>query len=379
MKSSLLASVRNCLVLIPVLSLVGCGPDDGVAEREEGIAAFEVNDFGRAEKKFTESLALDSDNPDTLIYLARIKIEQGELAAARDFIRRAQVRAMEDIDVRLLSAQLAWHAKDYAESIRLYSAISTDMKLGPELRSRGWTGVAIVEMTCDNKHLARAAFLHALRLDPRNPSARYHLGLLYRDNFGYYEAALDQFDCFVRLETVADPRVQRTQRTIIPELKDKIASIAAERPGVGKRDAAACSSALAKAEAAMKKKQVKAASQAYQEALKADPLSYPAALGLAKSLAAVDAKKSYENYRLACTLSPSAIATHLTTAALAAKMGRHAEAMEIYSRALAVSPASLTALDGLITELRKLGNKGQVVKAYQGYRDFVAPPRQVKK
>ena len=64
----------------------------------------------------------------------------------------------------------------------------------------------------------------------RAAAAWYHLGLVYRDAFGYYEAALEQFEIFVRLEASASPRVQKVLRTIIPALKEQISREAANRP-----------------------------------------------------------------------------------------------------------------------------------------------------
>jgi tetratricopeptide (TPR) repeat protein len=241
----------------------------------------------------------------------------------------------------------------------------------------GLAGKGIVEMTLDNYHLARVAFLRAIRLNRRNASAWYHLGLLYRDGFGYWQAALEQFEIFVRLNQLADARVQRVQRTVIPELKEAIARAAVERPGASKRDSAASAAAITKAETAWRKGSWKIAKARYQDALNADPLSYPAALGLARACLKVDASKNgqnqaLENYKLACSLRPGAVSTFIEAAALATRLGHYAQATEIYSRALAANPSSRDAIDGLIRSLRKVGNKAKVAQAYQLYRDSFA-------
>ena len=138
--------------------------------------------------------------------------------------------------------------------------------------------------------------------------------------------------------------------------------------------------ALAKAEAARKKGRGKDALKLYQEALAADPLSYPAALGLAKAWETTDSsqngqQKAFEAYKTACTLRPSAVTTFVTAGALAMKLGFVSQAVEIYSRAVAASPTSFDALDGLIRALRKVGNKGKVAQAYQSYRDSIPANR----
>lgn len=363
------------IAIVVLALLAGCGQRDGVKELDLGREAYDLHDLTKAEKYLTKCLDYAPENVDAIVYLARIKLEVGEISAARDYVARAQGLAPDAVDVRTLAAQLAWHAKDYTAAARGFASLADDAKLDAQTRSLGWTGLGIVEMTCNNKHLARIDFLRATRIDRRNASAWYHLGLLYRDAFGYLEAARDQLEFFVRLEKVADLRVQKAQRTLIPAIKETIARELANRPGVGNRDSSACSASLAKAEEAWKKGLFLTARQAYIKALAADPLSYPAALGLAKAWPKTDSskaglQKSFDNYRLACTLNPGAISTFITTGELAEKLGRYAEAQEIYSRAVAASPTSASALDGLIRALGKVGKNQRIARAYQDYRDF---------
>ena len=375
------SSALKCASAFLLAALLGCGgKDDGIRALDLGKAAYEVRDLKKAEKLFARSIECRPEDVDRLILMARVKLDLGELAAAKEWVEKAAALAGGDADVVLLGAQIAWHAKDYAKAADGFRSVAEDEKLDAETRSQGLTGMGIVEMTCDNRHLARIAFLRAIRLDRRNAAAWYHLGLLYRDAFGYTEAALEQFEIFVRLEASASPRVQKVQRSVIPALKESVARSAADRPGVSKRDSAACSAALAKAEAAWKKGSFKLARQGYQEALAADPMSYPAALGLARAWQRTDATKAgltkaLENYKLACTLRPSAVSTFLATGALASRLGFHAQAVEVYSRAVAASPASVEALDGLIRALGSTGGQAAVARAYKRYRDALAVKR----
>ena len=127
----------------------------------------------------------------------------------------------------------------------------------------------------------------------------------------------------------------------------------------------------------MKKGLFKAARQSYQTALDADPLSYPAALGLARAWEKADSSKAFDYYRTACTLNPSAVKTFITTGALAVKLGYQSQAVEIYSRAVAASPMSYDAIDGLIRALRKVGGDKNraAAQAYQLYRESITKPR----
>ena len=355
--------------------VVGCGPKDGVKELEQGKASYAARDLTKAAKLFEESLQAAPEDVDRLLFLARVKLDLGDLSAAKDLVARAALNSDGDADVGMFEAQVAWHAKDYTSAANGFSALANDAKLTPSVRAQAWAGLGVVEMTCNNHHLARIAFLRAIRLDRRNAAAWYHLGLIYQE-FGYLEAALEQFEIFVRLEEMASPRVQKVQRNVIPELKAQIARVATGRPGASKRNSAACATALAKAEAEWKKGSYRTARQAYLEALNADVLSAPAALGLARAWEKTDTSKegrlkAFENYRLACELSPSSVKTFLTTGALAMQLGYSAQAVEIYSRAVAASPTSFDAIDGLIRALRKVGNKVKIAQAYQLYRDSI--------
>jgi len=365
---------KAAAIAVCALVAVGCGPRDGLKELEQGKAAFEERNFKKAGKLFEQCLKLAPANVDALVYFARAKMELGELAPADEALSRAWGLAEKDLDVRLLSAQLAWHLEDYKRARTIYKGIADEAALPPAVRARGWTGLGIVEMTENNQQLARVNFLRAIRLDRRNASAWYHLALLYRDGLGYIEAALEQFEIFVRLEAVASPRVQKVQRSVIPALKEQRAAAIAELPGASRRDSAASATAISKAQSAWSKGQYKSALRCYQDAFVADPLSVPATLGLAKCFLKTDSSKvgqlrAFENYKLACTLSPGTLSTFLTAGAMATKLGYHSQAVEIYSRAVAAAPTSLDALDGFIAALRRVGGKTSIAQAYQLYRE----------
>jgi Tfp pilus assembly protein PilF len=347
-----------------------------VKEYEAGRAAYEARSCEKAERLFAKSLQYAPENVDALVMLASVQRDLGKMSEAAETIAKAEALSPGSVDVALLDAEIAFHLADYARSAKLFRDVAEDAEATPEARSLGWTGLGIVEMTSEHRDLARIAFLRAIRLDRRNPSARYHLGLLYRgDSFGYLDAALEQFDVFVRLGEKADPRAQHAQRVIIPGIKEDIARRAASRRGAEKRDSAASAAALARAAAAMKKGNYKTARSEYEAAYRADVLSYPAALGLAKAWEKTDTtntgrQRTLDWYKEACSLKPGAISTFLAAGELAAKMGQHATAAELYSRAVAANPSDISAIDGLIRALRRTGS-GKVADAYQSYRELV--------
>lgn len=361
------------------IALAGCNPKDGVGEYADGMAAYEAHSLEKAGKLFAKSLEFAPDNVDALVMLARVRCERGEIPEAGEAIAKAVALDPDSPDVALLDAEIALYAGDYGRATERFSAVANDEKLDAEARALGWTGLGIVEMTRDNRRdFARIAFLRAIRTDRRNASARYHLGLLYRgDSYGYLDAALEQFEIFVRLGETADPRAVHAQRVIIPGIKADIARRAAERAR-GHRDANAAAAALARAEAAWKKGSYKLARDEYSMAAKEDPLSYSAMLGLARAWAKTDSsqagrQRTLDCYMAACALRPSAISTFLVAGDLAAKLGRNASAVELYSRALAANPSDISAIDGLIRALRKTGNRENrnAADAYQSYRDSI--------
>ena len=381
-----LSSVHRSVVLVVLASSVlwGCGPRDGRKELAKGQAAYEAGQFEKAVRLFEKSLACAPDRVDAILYLARTKLALGELETAKDLSARASALS-DDVDVKMFSAQVAWHAKDYAAAAQGFQELANDAHLAPEVRAEAWACLGVVEMSCENSHRARIAFLRALRLNFKDASARYHLGFLYRDAFGYHEAALEQFQIFVRLEADATPRIQKVQRVVIPALQKQIAVEAANRPGVDRRDSAASAAAITRATAAESGKRTEQARKEYEVALKADPLSARAALGLARCWQkTVPSKKkggeanpqlrALEYYQLACSLQPSRLATFLSAGDLAARQGQYARAVEIYSRAVAANPTSFDALDGLIRALRRQG-KPRIAQDYQLYRESIPVKR----
>ena len=357
--------------------LAGCSPKDGVREFADGMTAYEARSLEKAEKLFAKSLVYAPENVDALVMLARVQCDLGEISDAGDTIAKAAALAPDAPDVALLDAEIALYAGDYARATSRFSGVANDEKLEAPARALGWTGLGIVEMTRDNRDLARIAFLTAIRLDRRNAPARYHLGLLYRgDKYSYLDAALEQFEIFVRLGETADPRAVHAQRTIIPGIKTDIARRAAERPGAQRRDANASAAALSRADAAWKKKNYKVAKSEYEAACKADVLSFPAALGLAKVCAATaatpaDRQRALDCYKTACSLRPGSVSTFLAAGELATAVKQYATAVELYSRAVAADPSNISAIDGLIRSLRKTGD-GKTADAYQRYRDTIS-------
>lgn len=367
--------------------LAGCGgPSDGQGEFASAAEAYAARNLEKAAELYSKSLAIAPDNVDALVMLSRVKIDLGEISAAAETLAKAAALAPEDIDIIELNAQCAWHLKDYEKARGEYLRLAKDGRLENTKRAQAYAGLGVIDIALGDpdaigakmwiRDRARTEFLIALALDPKCASARYHLGLIYRDApYGYLDAALEQFQFFVRLSAEADPRMQNVQRVIIPELKDQIATALAERPGAQNRDSNAAAAALKRAEEAWKNGTYKTARLRYEDAWKADPLSYPAALGLSKAWEKIDTsaagkQKSFEYCCEACKLRPSAVKLFISAGDKAMALKRYASAVELYSRAVAASPKDITAIDGLIRALGRTGNRDSAA-IYQQYRDQV--------
>ena len=379
MNISLSSALRFAAAASVAAIITGCEPDDGRAELDAGRAAYEAQEIKKAVKLFEKSLKLAPDRIDALVCLARAQLDLGELEEARKAVAAAEALAGPgDTDVKTLAAQIAWHLKDYAKAAKLFGEVAAAKDASASLQSQAMTGLGIVHLTCDERDLARIYFLRAIRLDRRNAAAWYHLGLLYRDAFGYLDAALEQFNVYVRLDVAASPRVQKVLRTIIPGLSDSIRRAEADRPGASRRNSAACAAALSKAEEAEKKGNWKTAAAKYKEAHELDALSVNAALGLARAIEKTDTSnagrtRAFECYRTVCQLSPGKTAVFLKAGKLAYDLGRYGEAAEIYSRAVAATPSNIDAIDGLIRSLQKTGGSQKIAAAYQKYRESIKP------
>lgn len=374
-----------CGAIAAALLGAGCGGADPAKEAALGDASFAAGDWKKAAARYEKSLEKRPAHADTLVMLAQARFNLGELDAARAAVAAIPADFAADADVRLVGAKIDFFSKNHAAAREKFLAVAEDASLDAITRAEGWAGAGAVDCFLDGmangsdaelRAQARTELLRALRLDRRNAAAHYHLGVLYRDSYGYPEAAKEQFDYFTRLAQIADRRVQDTMHKTIPALKNAIAAKAAARPGAASRNAVACTAALAKADALFRKNDFDGAGDLYAQALAKDPLSYPSAIGLARSRersarTRSAMKKALDAYITVCEIDPGSTQAILAGAALAMRLERWATAAALYSRAIAASPSSTKALDGVATALAKAG-RAKTAAVYRKYREFVA-------
>lgn len=393
MTNSLQSSVRRIrpilLLAAMLVMLCGCGKSDG--EREFALAkqALSVKNLDRAAELFMRAAELNSRNIDALVMLARVRLDLGEVEAAEDAISRASALAPDDLDIAEISAQIDWHSKRYSQARDKYEKLAGNLSADAKVRAQAMAALGLIDIALSDaqpqdewlRDRARTEFLMALALDKKCAPAYYHLGILYRSEpFPYKEAALTQFEFFKSVGPQADPRYDRVLRVVIPELKEEINRARAERPGATNRDSTAAAESIRKAQLAEKKGQTQSARRLYEAAFKSDPLSYEAALGLAKTIKKAEGnseagkKRAFDAYNAACHLRSSAVTTFLDAAQLAMDLKKYQSAVELYSRAMAANSRNTTAIDGMIRALRKC-DRPKTAAIYQKYRDSIAPVR----
>ncbi len=384
----------------------GCGGPNPAKEKALGDTAFNNRDYAKARDHYAKVVKAEPGNVDASVMLARSWLAMAEVEknpearkALADEGKSALAGVPEgnkaDADVVQLQAQLAYHSQDYAAAAKLFRSLADDETLDAVTRSAGWSGLGVVDimlsdaktdqserdMLCDR---ARTDFFHALRLDKRNAAARYHLGRLYRDTYGFGEAAIEMFEAFVSpkmMQQGIDERVQRVQHEFIRQLREEVAKRTAQMPGASNRDKVACAKHTKKADALFVQGKYKEAARVYEAALKSDPLDALAAKRHAQCLVQTartdrektEAARAYVN---ACTVSPKDVQLLKEAAAVAMRMGKAPLAARFYSRALAfasVNTRDYTVLDGLIISLKKAG-RPKSAAVYQSYRAAISGP-----
>ena len=385
-------AIRAVSAFIAVLALVlvgGCGSGDFSSTLESGRAALERNDLDGADRAFAECEQMNPGNVDLLLHLTRLKLRLGEVDTAAKYIARAESVAADDVDVRLLDAEVAWYAREYDRAIRGFSEIAEDPSLSAELRSQALSGMGVVQMGRSEAErpgtldLARLSLMRAIRLNRRNAAAWYHLGCLYQKSpFDYPDAAIDQFRCFVRLDGDTK-RAATVKDSLIPGLEAAIAQRKSALKGSRRQDAAGCAAALNKAEASIKKGELKAALRNYGDALAADPLSGVAALGVARTQLKLDTTKAGRQTALKAYGRAGVLklgewdesSLLMEMGEVAENAGSYATARTCYSHVLALNMNSVKAVDGMIRSLQKANAERSLIQSYRAYRELLSQGR----
>jgi hypothetical protein len=120
------------ILAIAVIALAGCAPKDGLKELDEARSAMELKDYVKAKKYFAKSLEYSPGRVDALVGLVQALLSIGEIDDAAKAIDKAVTLRGEDVDVKLLDAEVAWHQKDYAKAKRIFAVVDLLHKVAPE-------------------------------------------------------------------------------------------------------------------------------------------------------------------------------------------------------------------------------------------------------
>ena len=310
---------------------------------------------------------------DTLVGNGVAAVAQKDADGATSAAARALELRSESAEAHLLAGQAACLREDYGQASEHFNAVIKEKSLPAALRSKAYAGRGVAEFERHDADSARLSFLHALRLDFNNEAAQYYLGRIYRDVFRFYEAAELQFAMFVRMAKKGDPRVDKVNAEVIPELRRIIAGNAAARAGAGGGDAGQAANLIRQAKELEDKNQLSEAAKKYDAARKADPRSDVAALGYARLVRKMGkregARKALQAYCDVIALKPAALENYITAALFAREYDPEfrIQAVEILNRAVAHHPQDKRALDQLIAALRKTGNS-RLANAWDDYR-----------
>ncbi len=337
------------------LLVAGCGDDEASVSDKTG-----------------ESGPAEHSSLDSVIQRGVSAVSNGDVAGASSAADEAVKCDHESAEARLLAGQAAYLEGDYERALAEFRVVAKEKSLPAAVRSKGYAGLGLVEYKQNNKDAARISFLHAHRLDSKNESAYYHLGLIYRDTYHFYEAALEQFRMFARLSKPDDPITDKVARNYVPELRNLIQNIAAQRPGVSTRDPNAAAKLIEGARALAAKNYITKAKGDYAAALKADPLSYTAAIEYANLLnRKINSDNDVDNalaaFRAAIDQRPEVQKNYLAAAQLAYSKKRWATAVQILDRAVAHDPKNSNAIGLLYSSLNKAGNE-KLAKLWREYK-----------
>lgn len=374
-----------CLAALAAMA-AGCGKapdgdvaadDSGGANFARGEAALANNDLATASVEFAAAAQKCETNFEARINLAIIGLRLGNVDGAAKAAAEARTLRPDSAEALLVDGQSAYLKQDYPRAIADFNVVAKTSALPAEMRSDALSSRAVVEIAMEDYDAARITLFTALRLNPKNPAAHYHLGYVYRDKYHFDAAALDRFTAAAGQMDAGDERTQKLRREVIPALLGKLQRETASRPGAKDRKPADAAKLVAEGNDLRAKKRITNAVKKYEAAMKADPFSSEAALKYADLLSqnlpkgATERKKAAEKilgaYRVAIDERPGNQTAYLKAAQLAYNCEMWSTAAMFMDRALAYSHENVKALDLLISSLRKAGKKKQA-EMWNAYR-----------
>jgi len=331
--------VRTTYWVLCVISLVicGCGSHSGPGAAKRGNEAFKEGRFDKAVEELTYATSRIANSPELYYNLGVSHMELGNCLQAQDAFLAALNLNPDYSDALACLGQIYFQQDNLpkaAESLEKALSLSTTA----DARSRILNAMGLVEARRKHVNLARLHFLRALKENRKSEFAYYNLATLYRDDYRFYEEALDNFEIFVRIADQKSNYYLKAKDNI-KRLRSNIERTRAIAPDDVKRDAPKASKLLQEGVTAYSAKQHSKAIKAYKEALEADPLTFSAAYGLGMVYQQQGNKNEARNaFKRASLINPDNQDCYYRAASLSIQLNQLAEATKVLDKAIARSP-----------------------------------------
>ena len=315
----------------------GCGSKSGLSDLQQGMAAFNGNNFAAAIPCFNRAAKRIPDSADLYYTLGLSYLYLGELDPAMSAFNAALELKPGHGEAMTCLGQIAYLQNDLPKATAYYEQALT-VAANDASKARILTSLALSESGREHHDLARLHLLRAQKCDHQYAPALYNLGSLYRDKFNLREEALDNFEMYLRVAGKGDKHYEKAQNNV-KRLRLNLERTQAEEMETVKRDPAAAAKLLQEGVRLQVAKQYAKSIKAYRDALAEDPLAFNAALGMATVYKAQGQRaEAMESFKRAADISPNHQDSYFEAAELALQLKRYAEAAKILDRAIARSP-----------------------------------------
>jgi tetratricopeptide (TPR) repeat protein len=358
-----------------VLGVCGCGSHSGPSAAKRGNEAFKEGRFDKAVEELTYATSRISNSAELYYNLGASHMELGNFVQAQDAFQAALNLDPNYSDALACLGQIYYQQDNLPKATEsLEKALS--LTATSDSKSRILNAMGMVEARRKNPSLARLHFLRALKENRKGDFAYYNLASLYRDDYRFYEEALDNFEIFVR---ITDPKSSYylKAKDNIKRLKNNIARTRDIEPDNVRRDSPKASKLLQEGVTAYSTKQYAKAIKAYKEALEADPLTFSAAYGLGMVYKQQGNKNEARNaFKRASLINPDNQDCYYQSAVLSIQLNQLADATKILDKAIARSPFNPSSAK-LMTTIKYMEGRFPEAKLYGEFYLSVAPPTEL--
>jgi len=313
----------------------GCGSSSPESELKKGLAEFERGRYSDTINHLNRAAEGITDSADLYYTLGLAYLHLGDMDKALEALNKTVDITPAHCEALVCLGQIAFHKSEFDYSRKYYE---TALKLAPEPRTKAvlYTSLALTESGLKNDGLARLYLIRSLSCDSGYVPAMYNLATLYRDKFGFKEAALDYFQAYVQRAQHDEPHYEKAQNNI-SRLESNL-----ERSETGSstaRDAVAAAKALESAVNFQVQKKYRDAIRAFDAALAADPGAFNAAYGRAMAYMRLnDSREAFKAFKQALEINPGHQDCYVNAITIALNLRFYDDAVVMLDRAISRNP-----------------------------------------